>query len=258
MSDVAQPITYPPAITVEDFARNLDAVQARIARAAARAGRDPRSVRLLPVSKTVAEDRLRNAVAAGYYRLGENKVQEAKRKSENLADLDVSWAVVGHLQTNKARDVAAFAAEFQALDSLRLAEALDRRLQAAGRSLDVFVQVNTSGEESKYGLSPDEVPAFLAALPRFETLRVQGLMTLALFSSDLERVRACFVRLRTLRDRARDTDPDLIGPGELSMGMSGDFEVAIDEGATCVRVGQALFGSRAPQYDEAHYWPSGT
>ena len=258
MSDVAQPITYPPAITVEDFARNLDAVQARIARAAARAGRDPRSVRLLPVSKTVAEDRLRNAVAAGYYRLGENKVQEAKRKSENLADLDVSWAVVGHLQTNKARDVAGFAAEFQALDSLRLAEALDRRLQAAGRSLDVFVQVNTSGEESKYGLSPDEVPAFLAALPRFETLRVQGLMTLALFSSDLERVRACFVRLRTLRDRARDTDPDLIGPGELSMGMSGDFEVAIDEGATCVRVGQALFGSRAPQYDEAHYWPSGT
>ena len=258
MSDVAQPITYPPAITVEDFARNLDAVQARIARAAARAGRDPRSVRLLPVSKTVAEDRLRNAVAAGYYRLGENKVQEAKRKSENLADLDVSWAVVGHLQTNKARDVAAFAAEFQALDSLRLAEALDRRLQAAGRPLDVFVQVNTSGEESKYGLSPDEVPAFLAALPRFETLRVQGLMTLALFSSDLERVRACFVRLRTLRDRARDTDPDLIGPGELSMGMSGDFEVAIDEGATCVRVGQALFGSRAPRYDEAHYWPSGT
>lgn len=258
MSDVAQPITYPPAITVEDFARNLDAVQARIARAAARAGRDPRSVRLLPVSKTVPEDRLRNAVAAGYHRLGENKVQEAKRKSENLADLDVSWAVVGHLQTNKARDVAAFAAEFQALDSLRLAEALDRRLQAAGRSLDVFVQVNTSGEESKYGLSPDEVPAFLAALPRFETLRVQGLMTLALFSSDLERVRACFVRLRTLRDRARDTDPDLIGPGELSMGMSGDFEVAIDEGATCVRVGQALFGSRAPQYDEAHYWPSGT
>lgn len=258
MSDVAQPITYPPAITVEDFARNLDAVQARIARAAARAGRDPRSVRLLPVSKTVAEDRLRNAVAAGYHRLGENKVQEAKRKSENLADLDVSWAVVGHLQTNKARDVAALAAEFQALDSLRLAEALDRRLQAAGRPLDVFVQVNTSGEESKYGLSPDEVPAFLAALPRFETLRVQGLMTLALFSSDLERVRACFVRLRTLRDRARDTDPDLIGPGELSMGMSGDFEVAIDEGATCVRVGQALFGSRAPQYDEAHYWPSGT
>ena len=107
-------------------------------------------------------------------------------------------------------------------------------------------------------MSPDEVLAFLAALPRFETLRVQGLMTLALFSSDLERVRACFVRLRTLRDRARDTDPDLIGPGELSMGMSGDFEVAIDEGATCVRVGQALFGSRAPQYDEAHYWPSGT
>lgn len=254
-SDSAQ---YPTANSIEEFRRNLDAVQGRIAAAAERAGRSADEVRLLPVSKTVPEERVRMAIAAGMHQLGENKVQEAKRKSENLADLDVSWAVVGHLQTNKARDVAAFAAEFQALDSLRLAEALDRRLQAAGRSLDVFVQVNTSGEESKYGLSPDEVPAFLAALPRFETLRVQGLMTLALFSSDLERVRACFVRLRTLRDRARDTDPDLIGPGELSMGMSGDFEVAIDEGATCVRVGQALFGSRAPQYDEAHYWPSGT
>jgi len=246
---------YPAAVTVDDFSRTLAAVQARIATAAERAGRHLEDVRLLPVSKTVDEDRLRNAIAAGCRELGENKVQEAKRKHDNLSDLNVSWSVIGHLQTNKARDVAAFAAEFQALDSLRLAEALDRRLQSAERSLDVFVQVNTSAEESKYGLAPEEVPNFLRQLPRFPTLRVQGLMTLALFSSDLDRVRACFVRLRTLRDRARDEDPDLIGAGGLSMGMSGDFEVAVEEGATCVRVGQAIFGSRT--LGEQHYWPNG-
>ncbi|MCB0887253.1 MAG: YggS family pyridoxal phosphate-dependent enzyme, partial [Propionibacteriaceae bacterium] len=210
--------------------------------AAARAGRDPGEVRLLPVSKTVPSDRLRAAVATGMTLLGENKVQEAARKSQELVDLGVSWALIGHLQTNKARDVVAFATEFHALDSVRLAEALDRRLRAAGRGLDVFVQVNTSAEESKSGLPPEEVLGFLAELPRFETLRVRGLMTLAIRSDDAERVRACFRLLRALRDRARDQD--LIGPGELSMGMSGDYEMAIEEGATTVRVGQAIFGAR--------------
>lgn len=251
----SESLQYPTATSTEDFRRSLDAVRARIAAAAERSGRSPGDVRLLPVSKTVPEERLRHAIAAGMHQLGENKVQEAKRKHANLIDEDLTWSVIGHLQTNKARDVAAFAAEFQALDSLRLAEALDRRLQAAGRSLDVFVQVNTSAEESKYGLAPDEVPVFLGRLPAYASLNVRGLMTLALFTSDVERVRACFVRLRTLRDQARDTDPDLVGPGELSMGMSGDYEAAIEEGATCVRVGQAIFGART--LNESHYWPSG-
>ncbi|MFP5347490.1 MAG: YggS family pyridoxal phosphate-dependent enzyme, partial [Actinomycetes bacterium] len=185
---------------------------------------------------------------------GENKVQEAGRKHRSLADLDVSWSVIGHLQTNKAKDVAAFADEFQALDSLRVAEALDRRLQAAGRSLDVYVQVNTSAEESKYGLPPDELSGFLAKLPQYTSLRVKGLMTLALFTADVDRVRACFVLLRSLRDQAREQDPDAIGPGELSMGMSGDFETAVEEGATVVRVGQAIFGARP--LPDSHYWPT--
>ncbi len=245
---------YPIASSVEEFACNLASVRSRIDTAAERAGRAPADVRLLPVSKTVPEDRLRNAVAAGMPQLGENKVQEAKRKAENLRDLGISWSVIGHLQTNKARDVAAFADEFQALDSLRIAEALDRRLQAAGRGLDVYVQVNTSAEESKYGLAPEDVPAFLKQLIPYSSLRVRGLMTLAEFSSDLARVRACFVRLRTLRDRARETDETLIGAGELSMGMSGDYEIAVEEGATCVRVGQAIFGARA--VNEEHYWPT--
>ncbi|MDF9443515.1 YggS family pyridoxal phosphate-dependent enzyme, partial [Stenotrophomonas acidaminiphila] len=175
----------------------------------------------------------------------ENKVQEAHHKWEAMQDLtDLHWSVIGHLQTNKAKLVARFASEFQALDSLRLAETLDRRLQLEGRQLDVFVQVNTSGEDSKYGLAPADVPGFIAGLPRFQCLRVRGLMTLALFSDDAARVRACFVRLRELRDRLRQQAPDGIGLDALSMGMSGDFEIAIEEGATVVRVGQAIFGAR--------------
>lgn len=245
---------YTEPENVTDFAHNIAAVRSRIAAAAERAGRSASAVRLLPVSKTVPEDRIRLAVEAGCRTFGENKVQEAKRKHERLAELDVSWSVIGHLQTNKAKDVAAFADEFQALDSLRVAEALDRRLQGAERSLDVHVQVNTSGEASKYGLPPQQVPEFLTRLRQYPTLRVRGLMTLAVFTSVAERVRGCFVLLRTLRDQIRESDPDLLGPGELSMGMSGDYETAIEEGATVVRVGQAIFGQRP--LPDSHYWPT--
>ncbi|RGE21001.1 YggS family pyridoxal phosphate-dependent enzyme [Leucobacter sp. wl10] len=244
---------FPTANSIDAFVRNIARVRSNIARAAERAGRSADEIRLLPVSKTVPEERIRLAVRAGCRELGENKVQEAKRKSENLADLRVAWSVIGHLQTNKARDVASFASEFQALDSLRAAAALDRRLQAAGRSLDVSVQVNTSAEPQKYGLAPDELEGFLRQMPHYSSLRVRGLMTLAIFTSDVPRVRTCFALLRTLRDRLRDTDPTLVGDGGLSMGMSGDYEVAVEEGATCVRVGQAIFGAR--EVPDSHYWP---
>lgn len=249
---MSHPTAYPQARTVADFTHNLREVGERIEAALQRAGREPGDVRLLPVSKTVDEDRLRLAAAAGCTMFGENKVQEAKRKWRNLSDLDVQWSVIGHLQTNKAKDVAEFAAEFQALDNARAAQALDRRLQTLGRSLDVFVQVNTSGEDSKYGLAPDDVIAFLRTLPAYSALRVRGLMTIAVLSSDVERIRPCFALLRKLRDHARELD--VVGPGELSMGMSGDYEVAIEEGATCVRVGQAIFGARATP--DSHYWPT--
>lgn len=244
---------FRTALTVEEFRANIAEVNARIGAAAARAGRDRSEIELLPVSKTVEQERIRLAIAAGLHKLGENKVQEAHRKSKEMADLDVRWAVIGHLQSNKAKFVAQFASEFQALDRLKVAAALDRRLQAEGRSLDVFVQVNTSAEDSKFGMPPEELPAFLHALPQFETLRVQGLMTLALFSSDIDRVRPCFQMLRRLRDEARETNSDLIGEGKLSMGMSGDFEVAIEEGADVVRVGQAIFGKRS--LPDSYYWP---
>ncbi|MGJ4730790.1 YggS family pyridoxal phosphate-dependent enzyme [Luteimonas sp. SDU101] len=226
--------------------RNLDAIRARIDAACHAAGRDPGEVRLLPVSKTVDAARLRQACAAGMREFGENKVQEAMGKWEAMADLpDLRWVLIGHLQTNKAKYAARFASEFHALDSLRVAEALDAQLQSCGRALDVLVQVNTSGEATKFGLSPDEVLTFVRQLPAFASLRVRGLMTLALFSDDAARVRACFVRLRELRERLRQDAPDGIAMDELSMGMSGDFPLAIAEGATTVRVGTALFGSRA-------------
>ena len=245
---------YPPADTVAEFRQHLAAVQARIAAACQRVGRDAAGVRLLPVSKTVDSARIRLAIAAGCHELGENKVQEAHRKWQELADVPgLRWSVIGHLQTNKAKWVAQFASEFQALDNLRAAAALDRHLQAEGRALDVLVQVNTSGEASKFGLPPGEVAAFVQALPAFSALRVRGLMTLAVFSPDVAVVRPCFVRLRTLRDELRQSAPAGMALDELSMGMSGDFELAIEEGATVVRVGQAIFGARA--LPDSYYWP---
>ncbi len=247
---------YAQALTVADFQRNLAAVRARIDAACQRVGRAPDSVRLLPVSKTVETARVRLAYQAGCRFLGENKVQEAYRKSQEMADLpDLRWSVIGHLQTNKCKYVARFASEFQALDRLKLAEALDRRLQAEGRSLDVFVQINTSGEQSKYGLTPEAALPFLRQLPVFSALRVRGLMTLAMFSSDTDRVRQCFTQLRQLRDQLRQGAPEPLSLDELSMGMSGDYEVAIEEGATVVRVGQAIFGAR--NLPDSHYWPAG-
>jgi pyridoxal phosphate enzyme (YggS family) len=247
---------YTTANSVDEFRRHLADVHARIDAACAKAGRDPATVRLLPVSKTVPEERIRNAYVAGCHMLGENKVQEAHRKWQAMSDLsDLRWAIIGHLQTNKAKLVAEFASEFQALDSLRVAEALDKRLQALGRSLDVLVQVNTSNEESKFGLPPGEVEAFVKQLPALSSLRVRGLMTLALFSDDAAKVRPCFMRLRELRDRLRQSAPAGIAMDELSMGMSGDYELAIQEGSTIVRVGQAIFGAR--KVADAAYWPEG-
>ena len=242
------------AETVTQFRENLDTVQRRIDAACARCERNPAEVRLLPVSKTVPEERIRLAYAAGCRFLGENKVQEAREKAEAMADLaDLKWSVIGHLQSNKAKYVARFAHEFQALDSLKVAGALDRRLQIEGRTLDVFVQVNSSEEDSKFGLPPGEVLNFVRQLPAFDSLKVRGLMTLALFSTDKTRVRACFLKMRDLREQLRQEAPDSLSFDELSMGMSGDFEEAIEEGATVVRVGQAIFGPR--KIPDSHYWP---
>lgn len=234
----------------QGFRARLEALNSRISLICREVGRDPADVKLLPVTKTVPAEILRHAFDAGMRDFAENKIQEARDKSEKLGDLPLRWSVVGHLQTNKVKHMVQFASAFHALDSLRLAAELERQLSREGRRLDVYVQINTSGEASKYGLAPEEMIGFIRELGEFEHLRPRGLMTLALFSADRERVQACFVKLRELRDRALQLNPDISG---LSMGMSGDYEDAIREGATVVRVGQAIFGSR-PTPDE-HYWP---
>lgn len=251
----------PPPLSDEDIARfgadpkatfraNLAVVEQRIAAACAKAGRARAEVRLQPITKTVPAHVLRHAFAAGVRSFGENKIQEALGKFEALADLEIHWSILGHLQTNKVKYLTRFAHEFHALDSLHLADALNGRLEREDRFLDVYVQVNTSAEDSKFGLHPDALLPFVEMLHQFPRLRPRGLMTLALFSTDMGRVRPCFERLRLLRDKAVAINPALIG---LSMGMSGDYELAIAEGATVVRVGQAIFGKR-PTADSL-YWP---
>lgn len=226
-------------------AANLARVRAAIDAACERAGRSPDEVRLLPVSKTFGADRVLAAYRAGVRIVGENRVQEAVAKAAELEQLtDLRWAMIGHLQTNKAKDVAAFADEFHALDSLRLAEALDRRLEAVDRTLDVFIEVNSSGEQSKYGLPPEQVPELARALSQCPRLRPRGLMTIAANIDDRDRVAACFEIMTELRRRLADDDSIDGSYRELSMGMSGDFEIAIEHGATTVRVGTAIFGAR--------------
>ncbi len=232
---------------------NLAGVQQKIATACHKTGRELSSVQLLPVTKTVPAERLRLAFAAGCTEMGENKIKEAREKSEALSDLNIKWSIIGHLQTNKVKYVARFAHEFQALDSLKIAEELDKRLQIEGRSMDVLVQVNSSGEASKFGLPPEDVRAFIMNLPNFSSLRIKGLMTLAIFSTDHERVRQCFTKMRTLREMLQQEAPTHLSFDELSMGMSGDYEIAIEEGATILRVGQAIFGKR--DLPDSHYWP---
>ncbi|MBD8898096.1 YggS family pyridoxal phosphate-dependent enzyme [Rhodanobacter sp. DHG33] len=224
------------------LAANWADVRHRVDEACRAAGRDPSEVSILPVSKTFDAAVVRAAVALGLHRFGENKVQEIRDKSGPLADCGISWVVIGHLQTNKAKDVARLASEVQSLDRMDLAEALHRRLQLEGRGLDVLVQVKTASEESKHGLAPVELPSFLDELARYDTLHVRGLMTLATQSEDPAEVRACFRQLRDLRDAAQARGHVL---PRLSMGMSGDFPLAIAEGATEVRIGSAIFGRRA-------------
>lgn len=232
------------AVTAEHFQQALAEVRDNIAAAAARVDRDPAEIRLLPVSKTVPEERLRAAYAAGITQFGENKVQEAEAKAQAMADLDAHWAIIGPLQSNKTRDVAQFAHEFQALDRLRIARRLDTHLKEIDRTLDVYVQVNVSGEKAKSGLDPAEVEDFLEHLREFDALQLKGLMTMAVHTDDEQLIRGNFASLRQLRDELRERRPELIGEGGLSMGMTNDYQLAIEEGATVVRVGTAIFGAR--------------
>lgn len=216
---------------------NLGSVRARIAAAAARAGRDPRSVTLVCVSKTVPAATVREAARAGATDFGENRMQEARAKQEALAGEPYRWHFIGQLQINKVKFLTNRFGLVHSVDRAALAEAIDRHARAFGHVQDVLVQVNVAAEASKAGVPPAEAERLCALVRGLPALRLAGLMTIAPEAADPETVRPVFGALRALRD-------GLVPGGELSMGMSGDFEVAVEEGATIVRVGRAIFGAR--------------
>jgi hypothetical protein len=229
---------------VLDLRARLDGVRDRIARAASRAGRDPASVRLVAISKTFPVDYVRAAAAAGQADFGENKVQEALPKIQATADLGLTWHLVGHLQSNKARKAGSHFNAVHGVDRVDLVERLEEAARSAGRHVTLLVQVDLAGEATKHGATPAEVIPILESAKECRAVQIAGLMLLPP-AVDPESARPYFRSLRTLRDDliSRGFDPRMLG--ELSMGMSQDFEVAVEEGATIVRVGSAIFGERS-------------
>ena len=229
---------------MESIALNLSQVRQRIRTGCLGCGRDPASVGLIAVSKTVAPERVRAAVEAGIRMLGENYIQEARDKIEALPDLDVTWHFIGHLQSNKAKFAAACFSWVHTVDSLKLAAELNKRALKLERRLNVLLQVHLGDEASKEGVEPTALAALHRALAPLEALRVRGLMAIPPYAEDPEATRPHFRRLRLLLEDLRDQAPSPEALTELSIGMSHDFEVAIEEGATLVRVGTAIFGRR--------------
>jgi pyridoxal phosphate enzyme (YggS family) len=226
------------------IAARLAEVRARIVAAARSVGRDPQTVRLVAVSKTVSLDRIREAYAAGQREFGENRVQEALQKMEGTADLQIGWHLLGHLQTNKARKAASAFARIHSVDSVDLLHRIDAAADESGSAPELLIQVDVAGEASKFGVAPVDVPRLLEAASRLKAAAVVGLMVLPPMARAPEDARPWFKRVCELRDAWLADGVPASELRELSMGMSGDFEVAIQEGATIVRVGTAIFGSR--------------
>ena len=239
-----------PSATVDTtaIADQLEAVRERIVRACARSGRSPDEVTLIGVTKTFPIEAVLAARESGLSDFGENRVQELVEKVDAVPSRirggDVTWHMIGHLQRNKARDVIDYADYFHALDSIRLAKELNKRAAQEGRVIPCLAQINVSREESKYGIAPDEAASFLDALAPLDHIRVHGLMTIASFVDDPEQVRPEFRRLWELSESYDTASNPQVDMTVLSMGMSNDFEVAIEEGATHVRIGSAIFGAR--------------
>ncbi|MBW2544584.1 MAG: YggS family pyridoxal phosphate-dependent enzyme [Deltaproteobacteria bacterium] len=225
---------------VED---NIRRIREDIAEAALRSGREPSEVRLMAVTKTVDDDRILEAIEAGVDIMGENYVQEAKRKIEKM-DVDVEWHMIGHLQSNKAKYAVRLFDMVHSVDRTGLATELDRRSASAERVTNILIEVNVSGEESKSGVSADGATALVREISLFNNLSIRGLMTMPPWFDNPEDARPYFVALRELRDKIVAEDIKGVEMRELSMGMSGDYQVAVEEGATIVRIGTAIFGAR--------------
>jgi pyridoxal phosphate enzyme (YggS family) len=229
-------------------AQNIVVARERIASAARRIGRGPEGITLMAVSKTFSPELIREAYNAGLRVFGENKVQEFSAKAGTLADLpDAQWHMIGHLQTNKAAKAAELFSAVDSVDSLRLAQRLNSSAEQLGKKLAVLLEINVGGEAAKSGVDPDsqELEEILQAASQLEQLEIRGLMTIPPFTEDPDAARPHFRKLRELRDQIARRRLPRIQTDVLSMGMSHDFEIAIEEGSTCVRVGTAIFGERA-------------
>lgn len=222
----------------------IQGIRERIAAAAKRCGRSPDDVKLVAVSKTVPADRVKTAIHAGVNALGENYIQEARDKFAVLGTEPVTWHFIGHLQSNKAKYAVRIFDLIHSVDSIKLARELDRQAARNGKIQDILVQVNTGKEATKSGIYAEEALELVRRVAEFESLSVKGLMTLPPFFDAPERVRPFFRALRELRDRIRNEAIPRVSMDALSMGMTGDFEAAIEEGATLVRIGTAIFGAR--------------
>ena len=231
---------------------NIRHITARIETACKKAGRRPEEVQLLLATKTIEPERILQAFACGCTLIGENKVQELRDKHAALAAVSHTAHFIGHLQSNKIKEAVRYAHCIQSVDTVDIAEKLEQRLAQENRSLDILIQVNTSSEESKFGCAPEQADALIRAAAALPHLRIKGLMTIGLFSGDEKKVRECFRCLKQIQTRIREAAIPDVSMDILSMGMSGDLEIAIEEGATLVRVGTAVFGERI--YPDSHYW----
>ncbi len=237
----------------ENVIHNLNIILKRIENACINAGRNPKEVKLLMATKTVSADRIKIALQTGQTLIAENKVQEVKEKYEDLKNIPHTSHFIGHLQTNKIKDILKYGVQcVQSVDRLDLAEKLHQKLLAEEREMDILIQVNTSNEESKFGVSPENTLDLVKEISTLSTLKIKGLMTIGLFSSDEERVRTCFQLLKSIQQKITNLNLPNVEMKELSMGMSGDLEIAIQEGATIIRVGTAIFGERI--YPDSYYW----
>jgi PLP dependent protein len=222
---------------------NIKNIQTRINQACARVQRSPEAIRIVAVTKTVNPAEIKQAIAAGINILGENRVQEGWQKAQDIGQ-KVSWHLIGHLQTNKVKRALQFADVIESLDSIRLAIEINHEAVKFEKTATVFVQINTSGETSKYGIEPEKAIEFAESIATLKNLKVSGLMTIGPLSANPEQIRACFRQLALIKEKINNVGIPNVCIEHLSMGMSEDFEIAIEEGATLLRIGRAIFGAR--------------
>jgi pyridoxal phosphate enzyme (YggS family) len=226
------------------IASNLDAIRQRIDRAARASGRKGSDIKLVAVTKTVGVDRIRQAVSHGITAVGENRVQELVEKYQQLEGLGLEWHMIGHLQTNKVKYIVDKVSLIHSVDRIELVSEIQKRAKAAARKVDVLIQINVSGEQSKFGISVEDALPFVEQVSRYDSLSVKGLMTIAPYAEHPEEIRPVFRRLKEIFERLKETNIAGVSMDYLSMGMTGDFELAIEEGANIVRVGTGIFGER--------------